>query len=156
MLNVQKLNDDYTLVHHDHLLDYIRPGIVEEKYNAKFLGEFCCKNSQGWVNGPSQIYYTPERHPEGSNYFALWFKGDDLVISNGISAVENPDGTPVIYQGVLDEKSKEILYSAFRHDYQTYWKMMCDGGRDYLKSSTHPSVSFVIEKDSIKVLDKTT
>ena len=151
MLNVQKLNDGYTLVHNDSLCEYIRPGVVEEKYKAKYLGEFCLRGSGGFNNAPMQLYYAEEAHPEGSNYFALYFafKGD-LVITNGISAVNDSEGKPIKYLGVVNE-DKEILYSAFRHDYQTYGDLMCDGGREYLKSSLHSSVTFVIQGDKIIV-----
>ena len=106
---------------------------VEQLKNAKYIGDFCIKNSMGnWGETPVQIYYVDTvNDPAHSNYFGMFARGNDVYITNGIStanieitAVESPDG--------------EIIYSRFRHDYRATkdGTTTIDGGRDYTRSSS--------------------
>ena len=97
---------------------------------------------------PVAIYYTEKAHPEGSNYFGLFRDARDggLRITNGIQAVDHE------WSGVLDVETGEVLYSAYRHDYQTYNNLMADGGPDYLRCSVSPIVKFKILKDEIIIV----
>lgn len=155
MLNVQKLTSGYTLVHLDELASLIDVSKVQNWKNAKYVGEFTLKNKDGnWANIPVQIYYQKEAHTQGSNYFGLFFDGttDSFLITDGISAVINKDGTPVIYTGVSND-DKEVLYSARRHDYQTYEGMMIDGGREYTKhNGKFPLINFKIVDGNIEIV----
>lgn len=139
----------FTLVHYDWNANIFDISKVEEKFNAKYVGEFTLKTKDGyWANKPVSIFYTEKKHPKGSNYFGIFMNGITLVIANGISAAEN------IWLGVVDPETNEILYSAYRHDYQVHNKLITDGGADYLRSSTHPVVQFKIENGTIKILGR--
>lgn len=103
---------------------------VEEKYNAKFVGQFCLKTKHGdWANAPADVYWqaTPPQ-PGYSNYFALIIQNDSLYITSGAAGVE-----PVISAAVAEDG--EIIYSRYRHDYRVSKdkSVFIDGGRDYTK-----------------------
>ena len=91
---------------------------------------------------PVAIFYQDEPHPEGSNYFGIYFDPlrESYMITDGISAVTyqsgEREGEPVIYSCGLNEETKEAIYSAYRHDYQTHnGVIMMDGGRDYCRGN---------------------
>lgn len=102
---------------------------VEAKYNAHFVGQFCCKTRDGsWANSPADVYWQAKPPVEGySNYFALIIQGGSAYITGGASAVE-PHISAV-------ESDGEIIYSRYRHDYRATsdGKAIIDGGRDYTK-----------------------
>lgn len=105
--------------------------VIEAKYNAKFVGQFCLKTKDGsWANSPADVYWQANPPVEGySNYFALIYQNGSVYITSGASAVE-----PII-QAV--EADGEIIYSRYRHDcrYTDARTAMIDGGRDYTKRS---------------------
>lgn len=144
-----KTEDDHTLVHHDSMKKFFKMEEVEKIKNAKYMGEFTVKNPSGsWANIPVSVFYQEKAHPEGSNYFGLFFEPlrGHLMITDAKSVAEHK------WIGVLNEKTKEILYSAYRHDFQTYEEMMIDGGPEYTKSYPNAKlVEFYLEKDKIKV-----
>jgi hypothetical protein len=45
----------------------------------------------------------------------------------------------------------EVIVSRFRHDYVTKGKYMIDGGRDYTRSSMHPTVTVTVDEDSFLI-----
>lgn len=143
-INIRKSTcDKYAISHEDQLP--IHPEVIEEKYNAKYIGEFSYKNgSQGWINQPMALFYTENPHPDGSNYLGVLVT-DGIVVVDGISAAENE------WYGVLNEETNEVIYSAFRHDYQVLDKLMADGGPEYHRTSMHPHVKMNIVKDKIVV-----
>jgi hypothetical protein len=109
---------------------------VEKIYKVKYVGEFSVKNTSGdFVNLPVSIFFG-EKHPDGSNYMAMYVcpLRDSVYIADGLSAVEDAEGNPVVFSGVLLEDTDEILYSAYRHDYQSKDGVMVDGGRDYFRA----------------------
>lgn len=142
---------DYTIVHYDFLSNEVLTNIesVENLYEAKYIGEFSIllKETE-WSNFPVAIFYTQDPHPKGSNYIGIYLSPSDnkVYITNGISVSQTE------WTGVVNEKN-EILYSAFRHDYQKHGDLMVDGGKDYLRSSMHPIKKFRIVKGEIEVLD---
>ena len=103
--------------------------IIEKKYQGRYVLESCLKGKDGeWLNFPAAIFYTEKAHPEGSNYFALFnmpFPDERLMISNGLSAIEQP------IKGLLIDGV--ILYSRYRHDFREFHGINIDGGRDYFK-----------------------
>jgi hypothetical protein len=101
---------------------------VEEKYNAKYVLESCVKLRTGdWANFPTAIFYTEKAHPQGSNYFALYYDGSDLMITDGLSAVQD-----VIFEGL--EAEGEVIYSRYRWDSRGGKNgAFVDGGRDYFR-----------------------
>lgn len=115
---------------------------VEVVYNAFYVGEFCLKKKDGgWHNFPVSVFYQETPPVEGySNYFALYIRYADVLITDGSSAVEG-----VISCVRADDG--EIIYSAYRHDFcvSKDESVFIDGGRDYIKSSISPIIPFKIE-----------
>ena len=151
MIKISKsICNNYVISHEDQLP--IHPEVIEEKYNAKYIGEFSYKNgSQGWLNQPMALFYTEKPHPAGSNYLGVMITSTPTeytttVIVNGVSAVEH------VWDGVLNEETNEVIYSAFRHDYQVLGDLMADGGAEYTRSSLHTSVKLKIVKGGIEVI----
>ena len=150
---IKSADGEYLIEHDDSLSNMLKMDVIEEQYNAKYIGEFCYKQpTKGWVNQPMALFYTEKKHPEGSNYMGVLIKYtitgefDCVIIVDGISAVEHE------WVGVLDVNCNAVLYSAFRHDYQKLGDLMADGGPDYTRSSMHPNVKFKIVKDKIEVI----
>jgi len=116
---------------------------VEEKYNAKFVGQFCLKTRDGqWANSPADVYWQATPPVAGySNYFGLIIQGGTLYITSGAAGVE-----PIITAAVA--KDGEIIYSRYRHDYRTSkdGSVFIDGGRDYTKGGNGKYIN-------IKVVD---
>ena len=104
---------------------------IEEKYSAKYVIDGCLKHSDDWINFPVAVFYREEKHPRGSNYFALYLSSDGAVITDGLSAVQGE------FQGFLFDDGT-LVHSRYRHDYFTYGNAMVDGGRDYFRSSECP------------------
>lgn len=105
---------------------------IEQHYNAKYLIDSCLKNRKGgWSNQPAAFFYTEKAHPDGSNYFALFYTSNDnieesLMITNGI-CIEEQD----LVFAVADDGA--MIHSRHRHDYQKYKDIIIDGGLDYLR-----------------------
>lgn len=107
---------------------------VENKYNAKYVGQFCLRDKYGnWVNDIAEVFWQPTPPVEGySNYFALFIRDGATFITSGASAVE---GT--LYAVQADDG--EIIYSRYRHDYRVSQdkSVWIDGGRDYTRHGSH-------------------
>ena len=107
--------------------------LICQKYKAKYVMDSCLKYKDGgWVNFPAVFFYTEEKHPEGSNYFAM-HRGYDGVdpdmhwmITDGICITEG------IHNGILFDDG-ELVHSRYRHDYYEHRDTMVDGGRDYFR-----------------------
>jgi hypothetical protein len=102
---------------------------IEQHYNAKYVLESCLIDSTGqWANFPAAFFYTEEKHPTGSNYFALFFdEQGHLMITNGGPSIEG-----ITFWGI--EAEGEVAYSRYRHDYVTHKNdTFVDGGRDYFR-----------------------
>jgi len=114
--------------------------IVERQYKAKYLLETQLKAKDGgWTYNPGLIFYTKEKHPEGSNYMAVFY--DDrtsrldpvahprTMITNGLSSIDN-----IVFDGLL--VNGKVMYSHFRHHCNTDgFGNLIDGGRDYSRFS---------------------
>jgi hypothetical protein len=113
----------------DQLLVPVDPQKVEKIKNSTFVGEFCLRDKYGnWVNSPAQIYWQEKPPVEGySNYFALFVRDGDVLITSGQSAVDEE----ISAIGYGDE----IIFSRYRHDYRSSadGAVAIDGGRDYTK-----------------------
>ena len=146
-------NSDYKVMHLDRNAEYIDISKVCETYQASYIGEFSAKNRDGgWINLPCSLFYTEEAHPDGSNYFVLYNRPSisghgTWVIANGISAADNK------WTGVLNPETGHILYSAFRHDYQSMEGVVADGGAAYFLATPTNVVDFYI-KDGKVFLDE--
>lgn len=131
-------NSTYFAIHYDS--GFLNIEAVEEMKKAKYVGEFCLKAKDGgYANFPVAVFYQEDKHPGASNYFGLFI----CPFSNALTITDAIAATEETYAGVMNDNG-EVLYSAFRHDYQKHGDLMCDGGRDYLKSSLHPIVQFRI------------
>lgn len=120
---------------------------IELKYNAKYVIDSCLKSDSGnWLNFPAAFFYTEEKHPRGSNYFAMYSLGG-WMITNGIRVSEG------VFHGILFEDG-ELVHSRYRHDWFEHRKAMVDGGRNYFRTSTCPEgakqVKFNIVNGEIK------
>lgn len=123
---------------------------LEKSYKSKFVCETCIKDAtNGWYNTPVALFYTKVKHPQGSNWFAIFQQFDGrFSITNGISAVE-PDNKLV---GITD--GKEVVYSTHRHHFSKLGNSFIDGGRDYGRLSLlngFKTVDLLITPDGLVV-----
>lgn len=125
--------------------------ILEDEYKASFVGDFCVKGTNGWVNAPIAVFYQeniPEEVVAASHYFGIYFQGHQLYICNAASAFDDPITGIVAMNG-------EIIYSRYRHDgrYSQDGSVFIDGGRDYIRSSGGGQwVTLTIDKDKLRVM----
>jgi hypothetical protein len=127
--------------------------VIEDKYNAKYMGYWCTKRlNGGWNERPVDVFYQPEPDTEKGHkhYFGMFVQDSAVWITDATSAFEEP------ITGIICEDG-EVIVSRFRHDYVTKGDRMIDGGRDYVRSSLHPSASvtvidgnFVVEANVVK------
>lgn len=119
---------------------------AEKIYNAKYVCETTLKTDEGWRYMPSLIFYTNTPHPRGSNYFALSQRDGTIVISNGISATEEP------ITGIRASNG-DVIYSRYRHDYRLSpdHSVFIDGGREYTRSSPGTLVKITIQDGDLVV-----
>ena len=109
--------------------------VIEKKYNAKFVGQFCLKTKTGGWHGDdcADVYYQETPPVEGySKYFGLIMQGGSAYITSGASGVE----------GLIDAVEADdgtIWYSRYRHDmrYSADGSVFIDGGRDYVRGGMH-------------------
>lgn len=105
--------------------------VVEEKYKAKFVGQFCLRDKIGnWANETVNVFWQETPPVEGySNYFALFIRDGKAVITSGASAVE---GNII----AVEANNGEIIYSRCRWDCRTSadGSTWIDGGRDYVRT----------------------
>lgn len=132
---------------------------IEEKYNAKYLleSDLLAKDKFSgatyWANRPGAIFYTEKAHPQGSNYFALYFDGSNLMITDGLPSIKD-----VIFKGI--EAEDEVVYSRYRHDCRSGKNgAFVDGGRDYFryggdKFEDYNIVSFRVVEDRLEFINE--
>lgn len=128
--------------------------LIEKKYNAKYVLETCIKDTNDqWANMPCAIFYNEEAHPQGSNYFALYYsqRHNTFMITNGLSAVDG-----VVFNGI--ECEDEVVYSRYRHDFRKHKNgAYIDGGRDYTRFGgdafeDYNHVKFIVNKDRLEII----
>ena len=127
-------------------LDESQIKTFEKKYNAKYiletdlLGKDQYSGATFWGNKPAAIFYTEKAHPKGSNYFALYFRGDSLMITDGLPSIKD-----VVFNGI--EAEGEVTYSRYRHDFREGKNgAYVDGGRDYFRYGGDPHNDYNIVK----------
>jgi hypothetical protein len=124
--------------------------VVEEYYGAKYVCETCLYGKHGqWLNFPAAIFYTEGAHPDGSNYFALFFdpSSDRVKICDGLKHVCG-------YFNAVVADDGEVLYSRYRHDYRRSkdGSVMVDGGRDYFRYEAKTVVLLAVNKDKLVIV----
>jgi len=118
---------------------------VENLKDAKYLGYWTKKSKSGaWSGEPVDVFYQKESHPEGSNYFGLFRVGNRVYITDAASCFSEP----II--GVICEDG-EVLVSRYQHDYVEKGDRIIDGGRDYIRSSIHPTATVTIQNGEFNV-----
>lgn len=122
---------------------------VEEKYNAKYIGDFALKDKyNGWTEQPAAIFYceNPDQSKGHTHYFGLLMRGKTVMITKGDSAFS---------QGLSGAiaKNGEIIISCYRHHFVEAEDGSCviDGGRDYLHTNTTNIVKLKINKDKLEI-----
>lgn len=110
---------------------------IEELKDAKYMGYWCTKRLDGsWNERPVDVFYQPNPNVElgHKHYFGMFVQNGSVWICDATTAFEEAIG------GIITEDG-EVLVSRFRHDYVTKeGGYMIDGGRDYLRSSLHPTI----------------
>ena len=115
---------------------------IEEIKGAKYMGYWCTKHSKGfWNEQPVDVFYQPNPDLEQghSHYFGIFVRDNSVFICDAASAFSETIGGIMCGDG-------EVLVSRYRHDYVTKdGGYMIDGGRDYLRSSLHPTISVEVK-----------
>lgn len=152
-----KGREKYDLIHKDHNKDIFDINKIEEMYEAEYLLETCLVTKEGsWANFPASLFYqeNPDVEKGHTNYFAIYMcpLRNTLCITKGDRAVKD-----VTYSGIFIPEAQSILYSAFRHDFQTFKtpdeEYLIDGGRDYTKTSNNAGVvNFKIVDNKIEII----
>jgi hypothetical protein len=117
----------------EKFFDSLKIEVVEQKYNAKYIGAWAVKTKDGgWSLHPVEVFYQPVlKDPSHSHYFGIYVSHDGHVyICNAESAFSDP------ILGVVADDG-EIVVSGYRHDYRTSTdgSAFIDGGRDYTRSN---------------------
>lgn len=131
---------------------------IEQKYGAKYMGYWTIKNSYGnWNDSPVDVFYQP--NPDTSkghtHYFGMFVKTDpftgestgNVYITEASSAFSDP------ISGIVTDDG-EVIVSRYRHDYVTKGNYMIDGGRDYTRSSMHPTVMVTVSGDQFVITER--
>lgn len=131
----------------------------EEKYNAKYIGDFQTKRKDGtWDNTPCAIFYceNPDISKGHNHYFGLYleilsvepWKWGKMYICEGMSAIEEPFNA-------IQADNGEYVISSYRHDYRhsTDGSVSIDGGRDYTRFTKNKTlVKLKLIKDKFEVV----
>lgn len=131
---------------------------IEEKYGAKYMGYWCTKAPGGyWNESPVDVFYVenPDTSKGHTNYFGMFIKTDpytgestgSVYITEASTAFSDP------ISGILTDDG-EVIVSRYRHDYVTKGNYMIDGGRDYTRSSMHPTVMVTVDGDQFVITER--
>lgn len=154
MTKLSFVNSDVSLFHEDRNT-YINIAGVEETKGARYVGEFSVRGRREWTNMPVSVFWAAKAHPRGSNYFGLYADPGFLyntgewrvMICDAISVTENE------WCAALNPETKEAVYSAYRHDYQTHDGLMADGGAEYFRSNAMKTLRFNIKEGHLYVIE---
>jgi hypothetical protein len=124
---------------------------IAEKYNAKYVFESQLKLRGGnWSDFSAGVFYTEIPHPEGSHWFGIWCNDEKYMISNAISAAEEP------FLGIVAD-SGDVIYSRHRRDNRESddKSAFIAGGRDRASyDMEHHLVKLIVFKDKVVVFPK--
>ena len=124
---------------------------IGERYGARYVFETQLRlRSDKWSDFSSAVFYTEAPHPEGSNWFGIWNNCGRFMISNAISAVEEP------FFGALAENG-DVIYSRHPRDFRESddKTVFIDGGRDHCRYNlTHDVVKLKVFKEKVLVVPR--
>jgi hypothetical protein len=124
---------------------------IERRYRAKYVFESQLKlRSDQWSDFSAAVFYVEEPHPEGSSWFGIWNRDGRFMISNAISAVEEP------FFGVVAENG-DIIYSRHPHDLRESEDktVFIDGGRNHGRHDLiHEVVKLRVIRDTVVVVPR--
>lgn len=124
---------------------------IEQKYRATYVFESQLKlQSDQWSDFSAAVFYAEEPHPEGSNWFGIWEMDGRFMISNAISAVEEP------FFGAVAENG-DIIYSRHPRDLRESddKTVFIDGGRNHGRHDLiHEVVKLKVVKDKLVVVPR--
>ena len=108
----------------------IKPGVVEVRKDAKYIGDFCVKTKSGWSAQPVSIFYQQNPPAPFSNYFGIYldYTSGKLMITDGSSVTQEP------ILGIASSTG-EVVYSRYGHDFRSLenGEGSIDGGREYTR-----------------------
>lgn len=131
---------------------------IEEKYDAKYMGYWCTQRpGGGWNESPVDVFYVenPDTSKGHTNYFGMFVKTDpysgestgSVYITEASTAFKDP------ISGIVTDDG-EVIVSRYRHDYVEKNGYMIDGGRDYTRSSMHPTVMVTVNADQFVITER--
>ena len=123
---------------------------IEEKYGAKYMGYWCTKSPSGnWNESPVDVFYVenPDTSKGHTNYFGMFVRDESVYITEASTAFSEP------IAGIPTDDG-EVIVSRYRHDYVTRGDRMIDGGRDYTRSSMHPTVRITVDGDQFVIAER--
>lgn len=123
---------------------------IEEKYGANYMGYWCIRNRYGgWNESPVDVFYQP--NPDTSkghtHYFGMFMRDSSVYITEASTAFSDP------ISGILTDDG-EVIVSRYRHDYVSKGNYMIDGGRDYTRSSMHPTVMVTVDRNQFVITER--
>lgn len=131
---------------------------IEEKYGAKYMGYWCTKSPRGhWNESPVDVFYQP--NPDTSkghtNYFGMFIRTDPFT-GEGSGSVYITEASSAFSDPIagIPTDDGEIIVSRYRHDYVEKDGRMIDGGRDYTRSSMHPTVRITVDGDRFVISER--
>jgi hypothetical protein len=128
---------------------------VEQKYNAKYVGEFPTVLKDGTWSFPTSVFYVakPDLDKGHKHYFGLHLAmGGKIMIHDAsyLAAME--------FSGVK-AKNGQLLWSSYVHDYNTSddGSVWIDGGFDYVRCDAGAELVKlrIIEDKVVEVKDDT-
>jgi hypothetical protein len=124
---------------------------IERRYRATYVFESQLKlKSDQWSDFSAAVFYAEKPHPEGSNWFGIWQMDGRFMISNAISAVEEP------FFGMVAENG-DIIYSRHPRDLRESndKTVFIDGGRNHGRHDLiHEVVKLKVFKDKLVVVPR--
>ena len=134
---------------------FSKVNVIEEKYNAKFLGFFSVPNAEGkgWSDMPVDVFYQPDPdEAKGhSKYFGIYIdpvsrlnKNPSIYITNAQDCFKDP------MDGIIADNG-EVIMSHYVHDmhHSLDGSVWIDGGRYYTRSGAYKKNRYV----KVRVID---
>ncbi len=130
---------------------------IEENYGAKYMGYWCTKRPNGgWNDSPVDVFYqpNPDTTKGHTHYFGMFIKRDPYS-GEGTGSVYITEASTAFSEPIagIPTNDGEVIVSRYRHDYVEKDGRMIDGGRDYTRSSMHPTVTVTVDGDKFVIAE---